>query len=144
MYNRSQRLPQVKNGLGKRKFQIKQSTSKNIWPVSQDTQRTPSHSDFLRFLARRLLLSCQRALDAIDPLPLIDGELLVTCDNGAVERITPSQFFLFLTHDANDDLINAARRYLESSDPETANIVEHANHTHHAVFQQLKADQGGG
>jgi hypothetical protein len=93
---------------------------------------------------RRFLLGSQRALDAIDPLPLIDGELLVRGGNGAVDRITPSQFSLFLTHDANDDLINAARQYLESGDPETANIVEHANHTHHAIFQQPKANQGGG
>jgi hypothetical protein len=123
MYNRSQRLPQAKNRSGKQKFEIKQSPSKNIWPSSQDNQCTPSHSDFLRFLARQLLLSCQRALDAIDPLPLIDGELLVQCDTGAVERITPSQCFLFPTHRANGDLVSA---------------------THHAIFQQPKANQGGG
>jgi hypothetical protein len=142
MYNRSECLPQDQNRSGKQKFRLKQSTSKNIWQSSQDNQCTPS--DFLRFRARGLLLSCQRALDAIDPLPLIDGELLVTCNNGAVERIKPSQFFLFLTHDAIDDLINAARQYLESCDPATCDIVEQANHTHHAIFQQLKADQGGG
>jgi predicted Mrr-cat superfamily restriction endonuclease len=98
----------------------------------------------MRFLTRQLLLSCQRVLDAIDRLPLIDRELLVTCDNGAVERITPSQFFLFLTHRANDDLVSAARQHFESCDSETRDIVEHANHTHHAIFRRLKADQGGG
>jgi hypothetical protein len=135
MYNRSECLPQDQNQSGKQKFRLKQSTSKNIWQSSQDNQCTPS--DFLRFRARGLLLSCQRALDAIDPLPLIDGELLVPCDNGAVERIKRSRFFLFLTHRANNELVSAARQYLEGCRPETADIVEQANHPHHAIFRQL-------
>jgi hypothetical protein len=137
MYNRSQRLPQAENRSGKQQFLIKQSSSKNIWPVSQDNQCTQSHSDFLRFIVRLPLLSCQRALDAIDCLLLIDGELLVTRDNGAIERVKPSQFFLFLTHRANDELVSAARQYLEGCGPETADIVEPENHTHHAIFRQL-------
>jgi hypothetical protein len=63
--------------------------------------------------------------------------LLVTCGNGAVERITPSQFFLFLARDASDDPVSAAHQYLVSSDPETTNIVENANRTHQAIFPHL-------
>jgi hypothetical protein len=101
------------------------------------TNRQQRQTQVLRFLARHLPLSCQCALDTIDPLPLIDGELLVTRNNGAVERITPSQFFLFLTDRANDELVSAARRYLEGCGPETADIVEWPNHTHREVFRQL-------
>jgi hypothetical protein len=123
--NRKQRRDQAK----------KYFSARNILPPIQDNRR--GTWDLLRFLARQLLLSCQHALDAIDPLLLIDGELLVTRDNSAVERIKPSQFFLVLTHRANDELVSAARQYLEGCGPETADIVEQANHTHHAIFRQL-------
>jgi hypothetical protein len=113
MYDGNQCPPQDQNRSGKQKFRIKQ----------------PPY--------RQLLLSCQRALDAMDPIPLIDRELLVTRDNGAVERSKSSQFFLFLTHRANDELVSAERQYLEGCDPETADIVEQAKHIHHAIFRHL-------
>jgi hypothetical protein len=113
MYNRNQCLPQDQNPSGEQKFRIKQSPY------------------------RQLLLSCQRALDAIDPLPLIDRELLATCDNGAVERIRPTRFFLFLTQRANDKLVSAAGQFLEGCGPAMADIVEQVNHTHLPIFRQL-------
>jgi hypothetical protein len=137
MYNRSQRPPQAQDRSGKQEFRINQFPSKNIWPASQDSQRSLSHSDFLRFSGCPLLLGCQRALDAIDHLLLVHDELLVTCGNGAVKRITPSQFFLFITHRADDELVSAERQYLEGCGPETADIEEQANHTHHAICRQL-------
>jgi hypothetical protein len=111
--------------------------ARNVGPPSRNIHFAPSHSDSLRFLGRQLLLSCQHALDAIDPLPLIDGELLVTCDNGAGEQIKPSQCFLFLTHRANDEFVSAAGQYLEGSGPETADFVAQANRTRRAIFRQL-------
>jgi hypothetical protein len=137
MYNRIQRQRQAKNRFGKQKSDVKQSVSNHILPASQDNQCTPSYSDSLRFIARHLLLSCRHVLDAIGPLRLIDGELLVTCDNGAVERIKPTQSFLFLTHRGNDEFVSAARQYLEGCGLETADIVEQANHAHHTIFRQL-------
>jgi hypothetical protein len=113
MYNRNQGSPQDRNRSGKQKVRIKQLTY------------------------RQLLFRYQGALDAIGPLRLIDRELIVTYDNGTVEWIKSSQFFLFPTHRANDKLVSAARQYLEGCGPETADIVEQANHTHHALFRQL-------